>query len=114
MSTSAVEVSIHATSPLLGVGAGVALGAAAGAAAAGAGAAAGAAGLSWAMRGAHQPTAPSRARIAKSFFILVLPQSASAPVSPVRMRITCLRSKTKILQSPIFPVLADYSMASIA
>src|SRR5258708_18135238 len=81
ISTRAVEVSIHATSPLLGVGAGVgvALGAAAGAAAAGggaagagaAGAAAGAAGLSWAMSGAHQPTAPSRAKIAKSFLIVI-------------------------------------------
>src|SRR5207248_9904804 len=91
------------------VGAGGAAGAAAAAGAGAAGVAAGAAGLSCAMRGAHQPTAPSRARIAKSFFILVLPQSASAPVSPVRMRITCFRSKTKILPSPIFPVLADFS-----
>src|SRR6267378_2386136 len=30
------------------------------------------------------------------------------------MRMTCLRSKTKIFPSPIFPVLADFSMASIA
>src|SRR5207245_1569327 len=99
-STSAVEDSIQAVSPELifapstssgFVGAGGAAGAAAGAPAAGAaagaagaaGVAAGAADLSWAMTGAHQPTAPSRARIAKSFFIVVLPQSASAPVSPV-------------------------------
>src|SRR5712692_1439518 len=90
-STSAVEASIQAVSPELifapstssgFVGAGGAAGAAAGAPAAGAAAgaaaagaagaaAAGAAGLSWAMTGAHQPTAPSRARIAKSFFIVV-------------------------------------------
>src|SRR5712691_543293 len=90
-STSAVEASIQAVSPELifapstssgFVGAGGAAGAAAGAPAAGAAAgaaaagaagaaAAGAAGLSWAMTGAHQPTAPSRARIAKSFLIVV-------------------------------------------
>src|SRR5713101_8386199 len=78
--TNAVDASIQAVSPELifapstssgFVGAG---GAAAGAAAAGAGAAgaaAGAAGFSWAMTGAHQPTAPSRARIAKSFLIVI-------------------------------------------
>src|SRR5213592_4631528 len=78
-STSAVEASIQAVSPELifapstssgFVGAGGAAGAAAGGAGA-AGVAAGAAGLSWAMSGAHQPTAPSRARIAKSFLIVV-------------------------------------------
>ena len=31
-------------------------------------------------------------------------QTASSPVSPVRMRITCATSKTKIFPSPIFPV----------
>src|SRR5882672_8157401 len=30
------------------------------------------------------------------------------------MRMTCFKSKTKIFPSPIFPVLADFSMASIA
>ena len=40
--------------------------------------------------------------------------SASAPVSPVRMRTTCSSSKTKIFPSPIFPVLALFSMASMA
>ena len=40
-------------------------------------------------------------------------QSASAPVSPVRMRTTCSRSKTKILPSPILPVRAAFSIASI-
>ena len=38
------------------------------------------------------------------------PYSASAPVSPVRMRTTCSRSKTKILPSPILPVLAAFSI----
>ena len=33
---------------------------------------------------------------------------ASAPVSPVRIRITCSSSKTKILPSPILPVLAAF------
>ena len=41
------------------------------------------------------------------------PYSASAPVSPVRMRMTCSRSNTKTLPSPILPVLADFSIASI-
>src|SRR5262252_5998481 len=70
MSTSAVEVSIQATSPLLGVGAGAAAaaGAAAGAAAAGA---AGAAGLSCANVGTARPATPSRARMARSFFIVI-------------------------------------------
>ena len=45
--------------------------------------------------------------------MMLLPYSASAPVSPVRMRTTCSRSKTKILPSPILPVLADFSMASM-
>ena len=35
------------------------------------------------------------------------------PVSPVRMRTTCSRSYTKILPSPILPVRAAPSMASI-
>ena len=46
------------------------------------------------------------------FSLLCLPYSASGPVSPVRMRMTCSSSKTKILPSPIFPVLADFSIAS--
>src|SRR5713226_3735547 len=85
-STNAVDASIHAVSPELifapstssgFVGAGGAAGAAAGAGAAGAaagaaGAAAGAAAFSWAMTGAHQPAAPSMARIANSLFIMVL------------------------------------------
>src|SRR3989475_1504706 len=123
-STSAVEDSIQAVSPELilapstssgfvgaggaaGAAAGApAAGAAAGAAAAGAGAAgeaAGAAGLSWAMTGAHQPTAPNRARIAKSFFIVVLPQSASdrkstrlnSSHSQISYAVFCFKKKKK-------------------
>src|SRR5713101_6699384 len=83
--TNAVDASIHAVSPELifapstssgFVGAGGAAGAAAGAGAAAAagaaGAAAGAAAFSWAMTGAHQPAAPSMARIANSLFMMVL------------------------------------------
>src|SRR6266571_2517179 len=106
--TNAVEASIQAVSPELIFEPSTSSGlvGAAGAAAGAEGAAAGAAGLSWARTGAHQPIAPSMASVANSFLIVVLPQSASAPVSPVRMRMTCCRSKTKILPSPIFPVLA--------
>lgn len=39
-------------------------------------------------------------------------QTASAPVSPVRIRITCSTSRTKILPSPILPVRAALMMAS--
>ena len=49
--------------------------------------------------------ATARVRI-KRFIHVCSPYSASAPVSPVRMRTTCSRSKTKILPSPILPVLA--------
>ena len=38
---------------------------------------------------------------------------ASFPSSPVRMRIHSAKSSTKILPSPIFPVLAPFTMASI-
>src|SRR5574343_1359026 len=41
------------------------------------------------------------------------PQRASGPVSPVRIRMTCSRLKTKTLPSPILSVLADFSIASI-
>src|SRR5574343_1574332 len=41
------------------------------------------------------------------------PQRASGPVSPVRIRMTCSRMKTKTLPSPILPVLADFSIASL-
>jgi hypothetical protein len=40
-------------------------------------------------------------------------QIASAPRSPVRMRIACSTSKTKILPSPMRPVRAAFSIASI-
>src|SRR5687768_6695887 len=40
-------------------------------------------------------------------------QRASLPVSPVRMRTTCSRSYTKIFPSPIFPVRAAPSTASM-
>ena len=61
-----------------------------------------------------KPTAPTQGeQHARSLFMMSAPYSASAPVSPVRMRTTCSRSKTKILPSPILPVLADFSMASI-
>ena len=40
-------------------------------------------------------------------------QIAAVPVSPVRMRTTCSRLVTKILPSPILPVRAEFSMASI-
>src|SRR5213078_2423372 len=87
MSTSAVDVSIHATSPLFGVGAGAAVAegaAAAGAAAGAAGAAAGAGvgagagvaagagaalSLSCPTTGAANASAPNIAIIAKTFFI---------------------------------------------
>ncbi|EEI86820.1 hypothetical protein HMPREF0072_0616, partial [Anaerococcus lactolyticus ATCC 51172] len=39
--------------------------------------------------------------------------SASAPISPVRMRMTCSTAVTKILPSPILPVPADDWIASI-
>lgn len=39
---------------------------------------------------------------------------ASAPVSPVRIRMTCSIGVTKILPSPIFPVRAARSIASMA
>src|SRR5512142_2334278 len=55
----------------------------------------------------------SKAKSAKNFFISISPYKASGPVSPVRMRITCSRSCTKILPSPILPVWADFSIASI-
>jgi hypothetical protein len=43
----------------------------------------------------------------EAFHVLFpLDQSASAPVSPVRMRTTCSSGKTKILPSPILPVRA--------
>src|SRR5690349_14929713 len=76
MSTSAVDVSIHATSPLFGVGAGAAV--AAGAAAAAAAGAAPAAGLSCANVGAQRPATLSRARMAKSFFIVFSSESLRA------------------------------------
>src|SRR6516225_12242465 len=40
-------------------------------------------------------------------------QRASLPVSPVRMRTTCSSGETKIFPSPIFPVRAERSMASM-
>jgi hypothetical protein len=40
------------------------------------------------------------------------PQIASEPRSPVRMRIACSTSMTKILPSPIRPVRAAFSIAS--
>src|SRR5256885_929703 len=96
-STSAVEASIQAVSPELifapsmssgFVGAGGAAGAAAAAGAGAAGVAAGAPRLSWALRGGHQPPGPSRGGNSKNLFILVLPYSASAPGSPVRLRVS--------------------------
>jgi len=39
--------------------------------------------------------------------------SASLPVSPVRMRTTCSSVVTKIFPSPILPVRAELSMASM-
>src|SRR6185369_4937803 len=49
----------------------------------------------------------------EDYFHWHLRYSASAPVSPVRMRTTCSRLKTKILPSPILPVLAAAVMASM-
>src|SRR5580765_7509273 len=73
MSTSAVEVSIHATSPLLGVGAGLASSffssALAGSALASAAAFSGALSLSWAPAPPAAANKASMERIAISFFI---------------------------------------------
>src|SRR5205085_12107085 len=41
------------------------------------------------------------------------PQRASLPVSPVRMRTTCSSAETKTFPSPIFPVRAAASIASM-
>ena len=40
------------------------------------------------------------------------PQTASGPISPVRIRITCSASVIQILPSPIFPVRAAFTIAS--
>ena len=138
MITSSVATIIHALSPLLGVGARLRLarrrlprrarvprpglpparpvlprGAfASGAWASTIGALASA--VAEAIAGAMAPTSIAPSAIdASILFMLVSPQSASAPVSPVRMRTTCSRSETKIFPSPILPVFAAFSIASI-
>src|SRR5688572_31134107 len=79
MMTSAVQTSIHATSPLFGVGAGVADGAADAAAAAAAVAVPLSAALSWAYAGAAAAAkAKNKASMEISFFIVPLLERFSA------------------------------------
>jgi hypothetical protein len=70
--------------------------------------------LSFAIAPAVAQDKPADKPAAEAPAAAAIRHSASAPVSPVRMRIACSRSDTKIFPSPIFPVFADFSIASMA
>src|SRR6516225_9772848 len=137
ISTMAIEVSIQAVSPELGeqfsITGGLALASQDGVAAGAACSAAGAAAPCCACEGVKAErlrTTPRRianisaASPARAGFLKVMvrlpwegcyvqAQIAAASVSPVRMRTALSRSRTKILPSPIWPVLAAAAMVSM-
>ena len=57
-------------------------------------------------------TGPGPMRHCGADSVAAVNSTASGPVSPVRMRITCSTSRTKILPSPILPVRAALMIAS--